>query len=198
MKFCPNVINIRRTKKNGSDRLNLVPVPDLAFIKSILINIDETVIIRMLGFHVKENAYCEAFKITDTNKRYCSDIKSKYVHFQLKKEGYPSEQSNFLLAFLPRIKTEGELSKVAKELCDIIEWLEIRQQINCIVFRFGSPRHQMDNQKKWQKYLEKTIDETKRLYTIGRVTGRIKHIRNDKEKCLTVSSAKLFDSINVS
>ena len=198
MEFCPNVICVRRTKIVGSDRINLAPIHALAYIKRVIINIDEPVNIRFLGFHVKDKAYCDSLKIQNTNKRFCTDIKSQYVHFHLIKEGYQPEKSMFLLAFLPRIKTENEMEQVVKELCDVIEWLEMRQQTNCVVFRYGSPRHQKDNRYQWQKSLDRIISETKDLYTIGRVVGRIKHIHEDDERCLTISTADLFDSINVS
>jgi hypothetical protein len=198
LEFCPNTICIRRTERKGSDRIDLTPVYDLAFIEKIVINIDEPVIIRFLGFHVKDKTYCGSLKVQNVNKRFCFELKSRYVHFQIIKEGYPTEKALFLLAFFPRIKSDQELYQVVKELCDITEWLGIRQQINCIIFRYGAPRHQKDNRYQWQRNLEKTIKETKKLYTIGRFIGRIKHIQENNNRCLTISSANLFDSINVS
>ena len=199
MNFCPKMICIRRTPKKGSDRQELNPSKDIAFIERIVIHIDEPVKIRFLAFHTKDNAYCTSVKNRSAEKQFCQDIKSaKYVHFQIEKEGYDSDKFMFLLAFLPRAKIESELYLVAKELCDIAEWLEITQPVNCIVFRYGTPRHQVQNEIKWQRDLEKAIKETRGIYTIGQITGRIKHIREDNQKQITIWPASLFDSINVS
>jgi len=197
LKICPNAINIRRST-TGSDMMDLSPTYDLAHVNKIIININETVVVRLLGFHVNDKSYCKLYKITDTNKRYCETIKSKYVHLQIVKEGHPSEESMFFLAFLPKIKTENELYQVVKEICDVIEWLEIKQNVNCIIFRFGHPKHNMENKSKWQTQLDKVIKETKKLYTTGKINGRIKYVHEDKKRCLTVSPAPLFESINVS
>ena len=198
MKICPKTRTIRRSTTIGSDMMDLLPSYDLAHIKKIFVNINEPVVVRLLGFHVNDKTYCELFMLTDADKRYCEGLKSQYVHFQIVKEGYPADESMFFLAFLPRIKTESELYQVVKEICDVIEWLEIKQTVNCIIFRFGHPKHNMENKTKWQKQLDRVIKETKYLYTIGKINGRIKDVYESKKRCLTISPAPLFESISVS
>jgi hypothetical protein len=194
--ICPKPITIRRTKAPNSDRLAIVPVDSIASIENIVINIDEPVTIRLLAFHTIGKFYCSDYKIEPAEKRLCLDIESKYIH--LSKEGYPAEKSEFLLAFLPRSKTAGELCHLTKELCDIIEWLEIKQNVNCIVFRYGPPVHRNDDSIYWQKQFETIINETRRDYLIGQITGRIRHVREDDYKYITIHSANLFESINIS
>lgn len=202
MSLCPNKICIRRTKTPGTEKIDLIPVRDLAFIKKLVVEINEPTSIRFLAFHVKDKTYCDALKIEDADKRFCSVIKSKYVHFQIEKEGLPPERALFLLAFLPRIQPESELEQVVKELCDIIEWLGIKQRVNCIVFRYGAPVHRKDNSRHWQKSLEKTIEETRKLYTVGQIKARIEHIpeniQKNKTRQLTIHAASPFESIDVS
>jgi hypothetical protein len=199
LEICPKTVTIRRTKMPNSDRLTIIPCNNIASIENIIINIDEPVTIRMLSFHVIGNRYCSDYKIATAEKRFCTDIKSRYVHFHISKKGYPPEKSEFLISFLPRNKTDSELYQLARELCDIVEWLEIRTKMNCIVFRYGLPVHWMDDPIPWQRKLEKILKETHADYIIDPIEGRIKHIREEK-KCvnLTVYGANLFESINVS
>ena len=198
MKICPNFKNIRRSKIVGSDRIDLTSTYNLASIKNIIINIDEPVAIRLLGFHIDDSSYCKSLKITNAEKKYCDRKKSQYVHFQIIKEGFPEEQSQFIIAFLPRIKLEHELEVVVKEICDVIEWLEIKHNINCIIFRFGKPVHNTEDTFRWQRQLEKIIKQVRNYYTIGQINGFIKQVRQDNEKCLTISAASCYESINVS
>jgi hypothetical protein len=196
--ICPKVVTIRRTKVPHSDRLTISPIGNTASIANIVVNIDEPVMIRLLAFHVIGMSYCSNYKIVDAEKRFCSDIKSQYVHFHIQKDGYPPEKSEFLIACLPRNKTEGELYQLAKELCDITEWLDIKQKTNCIIFRYGPPVHWMDDSVRWQKQLEIAIKETRINYLIGQIAGRIKHVREDDNRNLTIYNADLFESINIS
>ena len=198
MKICPNLINIRRTKDADSDRISLTSTNNLASIKNIIININEPVAVRLLGFHVNDALYCKKLKIANEDKKYCEKLKSNYVHFQLKKEGLSEDQSQFIIAFLPRNKLKHELEIVVKEICDVIEWLELKQNINCIIFRFGKPVHNTEDTYKWQRQLDKVIKQVKNYYLIGQINGMIKQVRQENEKCLIVSAAYRFESINVS
>jgi len=198
LKICPKLKNIRRTKEVGSDRVNLTSTNNLASIRNIIINIDEPVAVRFLGFHINNVSYCKELKITNEDKKYCEMLKSQYVHIQLVKEGFPEDQSQFIIAFLPRIKLDHELEIVVKEICDVIEWLEIKQTVNCIIFRFGKPVHNTEDTFKWQRQLDKVIKQVRNYYMIGQINGLIKQVRQENEKCLTVSAAYRFESINVS
>lgn len=197
MKICPQDIIIKRTEEVGSDKVDLLPTNEIAAIKSIEIYMDETIRIKLLGFHVNEKAYCESYKILEADKRYCEAKKSNYIHFFIDKEGFLQDESMFVLAFLPRAKSENEIEKIVKELREIINFLEIKQNINCIIFRFGKPIHDTDNLLKWQKQFDKKLTEINKNNFI-KVNGRIKHIREDSKKCLIIRRANLFDSINVS
>jgi hypothetical protein len=170
----------------------------VASIKNVIVNIDEPVNIRFLAFHTIGKLLCNEYKDEKAEKIFCKDINAKYVHFHFSINGYSSDNSEYLVAFLPRSKMYGELYQVATELCDIIEWIEFRRKVNCILFRYGHPIHSMDSPFRWQKQLEKIITETRNDYTIGRVEGKIKHVREDSCKSLTISAASLFDNINVS
>lgn len=198
MTICPKTVTIRRTRAPDSDRLTLVPIGNIASIASVVVNIDEPVTIRLLAFHVVGRYYCSNYKIEGAEKRFCLGVKSRYVHFHILKEGYPPEKSEFLIAFLPRNKTEGELYKLVKELCDVSEWLNVKQKINCIIFRYGPPLHWMDDSFRWQKQLKIVIEQTRADYLISQIEGRIKHIREEDSRNLTVYNANLFESINVS
>jgi hypothetical protein len=198
LSICPKVVTIRRTKTPRSDRLTISPVGSTASIENIVVNIDEPVNVRLLAFHVMGMSYCANYKIIDAEKRFCLDIKSQYVHFHIQKEGYPPEMSEFLIALLPRSKTESELYRLANELCDIAEWLDIKQKINCIIFRYGPPVHWMDDSVRWQKQLEGAIKETRLNYFIDKIVGRIKHIQEGDKRNLTIHNAALFESINIS
>jgi len=182
----------------GSDRINLFSDCSIAFIENIVVNIDEPVIIKLLGFHVKDKLYCNSYELLEANKRFCEEIKLKYVHFQITKEMPAAERIMFIIAFLPRIKLDSELDLIIKEISATIDLLEINQTVNCLLFRFGKPRHQTDNKFKWQKQFDKKLAEINKKYKLGLINGRIKHVREDNEKCLIISSALLFDSINVS
>jgi hypothetical protein len=170
----------------------------VASIKNVIVNIDEPVNIRFLAFHTIDKLLCNEYKDKKAEKIFCKDIDAKYVHFHFSIEGYPSDNSEYLVAFLPRSKMGGELYKVAKELCDIIEWIEFRQKVNCIVFRYGHPIHSTDSPVHWQRQLERIVTETRNDYTIGSVEGKIKHVREDADKSLTIGAASLFDNINIS
>jgi hypothetical protein len=195
--ICPGTTTVRRTKTLYSDRLTIVPVDSIASIANIIVNIDEPVTIRLLAFHTANNLYCSKLKAENAEKKFCLDIKSRYVHFHFLKDGYPPEKSEFLIAFLPRSKTKNELYQVAKELCDIAEWLGGKQKINCIVFRYGHPVHRMNDLMQWQKQLEKILCETQKNYFIGKIEGRVKDVRVDKCKNITIYNTNLFESINV-
>ena len=197
MLICPQDIIIKRTEEVGSDKFDLLPTNDIASIKSIEIHMDETIRIKLLGFHVNEKVYCDAYKIQGADKRYCETKKSKYIHFLIDDEGFLHDESMFVLAFLPRSKADNEIEKIVKELCEIINFFEIKQNINCIIFRFGKPIHDMDNLLKWQKVFDRKLIEINKNNLI-KVYGRIKHVREGGKKCLTIRHAALFDSINVS
>lgn len=204
MELCPGTICIRRTTTSGTEKIDVTPVFDLAFIEKLVVEINEPVNIRYLGFHVKDTIYCNSLKNQNADKHFCMDFKAKpkYVHFEIIKEGYPPEKSLFLIAFLPRSKSENELNHVAEELCGIIEWLGVLQPVNCIIFRYGSPVHRKNSLTQWQRSLDNAIKGTKGLYTVGQITGRIRHIsenvQKNKARHLTISPASPFESINVS
>jgi hypothetical protein len=182
----------------GSDKLDIIPDNSVAAIKSIIIHIDEPVTIMFLAFHVKNKSYCKKYKLDNAKKRFC-DNAIDYIHFYLSLEGYPSDESKHLIALLPRSKSYSELDKLTNEFCTVAEWLEIKEKINCLVFRHGPPVHGTDNIKYWQKQLENKIKETRQLYIIHRMEGRIKHISISPScRNLTISKNKLFDNINVS
>jgi hypothetical protein len=202
MNVCPKMLTIRRKRKDESDietdRFPIDPTDDsIASIKNIVINFDEAVSVMFLAFHTKNNIYCERYKIQDADKKVC-DNNIRYTHFYFSLDGYRPDESEYLVAFLPRFINCSELSTLTSELCATAEWLGIRQ-INCIVFRYGAPVHGMDNIIHWQRQLDKTIKETKELSILYKVTGKIKHIPTSlKEKNITISKNILLENINVS
>ena len=203
MNICPKSVTIRRKKKGEgdieTDRFPIDPTSDnIASIKNIDINFDEAVSILFLAFHVNNDVYCTKYKIQKAEKRVCDNKKIKYAQFHISLSGYSSNDSEYLVAFLPRIMQCSELSKLADELCGIAEWLEIKQ-INCVVFRYGAPVHGMDGTMHWQKQFNKTIKETMELSLVNKIDGKIKHIPTSlKNKNLTISKNFPMENINVS
>jgi hypothetical protein len=167
-------------------------------IKSVIVHIDEPVAIMLLAFHAKDKSYCKKYKTNSAEKRFC-DNAIDYIHFYLSLEGYLSDESKYLIALLPRVKSYSELEKLANEFCKITEWMEIKGKMNCLAFRYGPPVHGTDNIRHWQKQFEKNIKDTKDLYIIHRMEGKIKHIpASFANKNMTISKNNLFDNINVS
>jgi len=203
MNMCPRVITMRRKKRDEGDieteQFPIDPANDsIASIKNIVINFDEAVSIMFLAFHVKDSLYCTRYKIDKADKRVCENKNIQYAQFHFSLDGYTSDESEYLVAFLPRIIQDSELSKLTNELCGIAEWLGIKQ-INCIVFRYGAPVHGMDNITHWQKQLNNAIKETKKLSLLTKMEGKIKHIPTFLEnKNLTISKNIPLENINVS
>jgi hypothetical protein len=196
--FCPKTITLRRAHDAGSDKLDIIPDNSIAAIKSVIIHIDEPVAVMLLGFHVKGKLYCEKYRLDNAEKRFCDNVVD-YIHFYLSLEGYSLGESKYLIALLPRLKVYGELEKLANEFCTVTEWLEIKEKINCLVFRYGPPVHGMDNIKHWQKKFKEKIENSRQLYVIPRMEGNIKHIPiSSHDRNLTISKNNLFDNINVS
>jgi hypothetical protein len=202
MKICPKILTIRRKKRDEgdieTDRFSINPTNDsIASIKNIIIHFDEAVSVLFLAFHTTDNTYCARFKIQEADKRVC-DNNIRYTHFYFSLDGYHPDESEYLVAFLPRFVKCSELSTLTNELCATAEWLGIKQ-INCIVFRYGAPVHGMDDSTHWQRQLNKTIKETKELFILYKVAGKIKHIPTSlKEKNLTISKNIPLENINVS
>jgi len=203
MSICPKVITIRRKKGNEgdieTDRLPIDPTSDsIASIRNIVVNFDEAVSVMFLAFHINNNVYCEKYKIQKAEKRVCDNTNIKYAQFYFSLSGYSSNESEYLVAFLPRFIECSELSTLANELFTITEWLDIKQ-INCIVFRYGMPVHGMDDSMHWQKQFNKALEETKELFLIYKMEGKIKHIpTNLKNINLTISKNEPLENINVS
>jgi hypothetical protein len=197
--ICPPKITIRRTHDRGSDRICITPNDSVASIEKVVVNIDEPVSIMPLAFHTKDKVYCDMYKLEIADKRFCDTV-INYVHFYFLIGGYPVDKSAYLIAFLPRWKKQSELDRLVNELWETVEWLEIRQKINCVVFRHGPPVHGTDNLFHWQKQLEKNIKETRTLYiTTLQMDGKIKHVPTSLvDKHLTVSSNNPFACFNVS
>jgi hypothetical protein len=186
LNICPNNIVIRRTHDVGSDKIDIISSGSIASIQSIIIHIDEPVSIMLLAFHTKNKYYCRKYKNEDADKKFC-DNKIDYIHFYLSLEGFPSDESKYLIGFLPRYKNIFELEKLADEFCKVTEWLKVTERVNCLVFRYGLPVHGTDN-----------ID-TRQLYIIHQMEGMIRHIpQKSSNKNLTVSKNSLFNSITVS
>jgi hypothetical protein len=148
MNICPKVITIRRKKINEgdieTDRLSLNPTYDsIASIKNIIVNFDEDVSVMFLAFHTTNNDYCAEYKIQVADKKVCDLKNTQYVHFYFSLGGYHADESEYLVAFLPRFVKCSELPTLTNELCSMAEWLDIKQ-VNCIVFRHGAPVHGMD------------------------------------------------------
>jgi len=198
LNICPRDEIIRRTKVVGSDKIDLIPDYNIANIEKVVVHIDEPVVVKLLGFHVKDELYCNSYEITLADKRYCEGMISKYVHFQITKEVSATEQKIFLIAFLPRIKLDNELDHIANEISNTIDFLEINQNVNCLLFRFGKPIHHSDSNTHWQKQFDKRLAVINRKYKTIQINGRIKQVCEGNGRSLTISSAPLFDSINVS
>jgi hypothetical protein len=201
--ICPKVITIRRKKLNKedieTDRLPIDPTYDnIASIKNIILHFDEAVSIMFLTFHITNNAYCARYKIQEADKKVCDNKNIQYVHFYFSLGGCPPDESEYLVALLPRFVKCSELSTLATELCNMAEWLDIKQA-NCIVFRYGSPVHGMDDSTHWQRQFNKTIKETKELFMLYKMVGKIKHIPTSlKEKNITISKNIPLENINIS
>jgi hypothetical protein len=203
MNICPKVITIRRKKNNEgnieTERFPIDPTYDsIASIKNIVINFDEAVSFMFLAFHIKDDVYCAKYKIHNADKRVCEIKNIQYAHFYFSLGGYSPDESEYLVAFLPRIMQYSELSRLTNELCGIAEWLELKN-INCIVFRYGKPVHITENNKHWQKQFDNAIKETKELYLLYKMEGRIKYIPTFLyNKNLTISKNIPLENINVS
>ncbi|MDR2136024.1 MAG: hypothetical protein LBO76_05350, partial [Treponema sp.] len=105
----PKHIILRRTQGSGSDRLKIdLEDSSLASIKAIVTHIDEPVSILLLGFHTKGRSYCAEYKIENAAKRVC-DMAVEYVHFYVSMEGYPVDESGYLVPF----RIEGKAREVA-------------------------------------------------------------------------------------
>jgi hypothetical protein len=203
MNICPKIITIRRKKKDEgdieADRFPIEPTYDsIASIKNIDIRFDEPVSILFLAFHVDNDVYCTKYKIPEAEKRICDNKNIKYAQFYFSLSGYSPNESEYLVAFLPRIVKYSELPKLTDELCSIAEWLE-KKQINCVVFRYGAPVHGMDDVRHWQKQLNYAIKETKEMSLLLKMEGTIKHIPTFlKNKNLTISKNIPLENINIS
>jgi len=203
MNICPKLITIRRKKINEgdieTDRLPLDPTYDnIALIKNILIHVDEAVSVMFLSFHTKDKAYCARYKVQEAEKRVCDNKNIQYTHFYFSLDGCNPDESEYLIALLPRFVKCSELSTLTNELCNIAEWLDIKQ-VNCIVFRYGAPVHRMDDSTHWQKQFNKAIKETKELSMLYKISGKIKHIPTFlKEKNIIISKNAPFENINIS
>jgi len=203
MDICPKKITIRRKKKDEgdivTDKLPIDPTYDsIASIKNIFIHFDEDVSLMFLAFHIKDGIYCAEYKIQEAGKRVCEIKNIQYAHFYFSLRGCSSDESEYLVAFLPRIMQYSELPKLANELCDVAEWLGLKY-INCVVFRHGKPVHGTEDIKHWQKQLNKAIKETKNLYNFYKMEGRVRFIPAFlKNKNLTISKNIPLENINVS
>jgi hypothetical protein len=192
LNFCPNSITLRQTHDPGSDKLDISPNDSIAMIKSVIVHIDEPVSIMLLAFHTKDKSYCKKYKINSAEKRFCDNVVD-YIHFYLSFEGYSLDESKYLIALLPRSKKYSELEKLANEFCKIVEWLEIKEKMNCLVFRYGPPVHGTDNIRHWQKQFAKNIKDAKELYIIHQMEGKVKHIpTSSANKNMTISKNYLF------
>jgi hypothetical protein len=203
--ICPKSVTIRRVKgAAASDTVDIKPVSSIANINKIIVNIDEPVNIKFLRFHKHDDYYCNKYKLLEYDKCYCNDIKThNFVHFYITIE--ESNNKAIILAFLPRNKTEVLLRQVANEICDICEWLEEKQNVNCIVFRYGKPVHRSDNKFKWARQLSLVLKEAREHSTMaGSLTSRVNHISEEtslkvqKTRTMTIKPGNSLDCINVS
>jgi len=203
MNICPKVITIRRKKKSEddieTDRLPIYPTYDcIASIKNIDVHFDESVSMIFFAFHTINHAYCLRYKSLKAEKKVCENKIIHYVHFHFSLGGYSADESEYLVAFLPRFTKYSELPILANELCSIAEWLNIKQ-INCVVFRYGKPVHGMGDSTHLQKQLDKEIKEMKEFSILHKMVGKIKDIPISlKEKNLTISRNIVLANINVS
>ena len=203
MNICPKVITIRRKKKDEgdieTDRFPIDPTYDsIASIKNIVINFDEAVSLMFLAFHTEDGVYCTEYKIHEADKKVCENKNIHYAQFYFSLGGYSLDESEYLVAFLPRFIECSKLSKLTNELCNITEWLGIKQ-MNCIVFRYGTPVHGMQDSMHWQKQFNKALEETKKLFLIYKMDGKIKYIPTSlKDKNLTISKNFPMENFNVS
>ena len=203
MDVCPKTIHIRRTKTNNdsikTDRLEIIPTDEcIASINNIIVNFDETVSVKFLGFHAKNNMYCKTYKNPNAKKIFCKEMIMKYVHFYFSVDTGIQNNDAYLVAFLPRTKTTSELTILAEELCAAVKWLEI-QQINCFIFRFGVPSHGTENAMHWQKQLNKNINEMKERLFITNIQGTVREVSRALSRVnLTISKESQMYRINVS
>lgn len=200
MSICPKRIILRRAQGSGSDRLKIDPTDDsIASIRAVVTHVNEPVLITLLGFHTRRRAYCAEYRIEEAVKRAC-DMTVDYVHFCILMEGYPADESEYLVAFLPRFKPSSELQKLTNEFCYIAKWLEIKRKINCLVFRYGPPVHGTENIMHWQKRFQRILKETRDSYVAPfQVEGRAREVLTSLvEKNMTISKNLPFKCINVS
>jgi hypothetical protein len=195
--ICPKIRVVHRTAgAPGSDRLPINPSNVIiANIENIIANTPDAVSIRLLAFHVFNNAYCGIYKDSLATKKYCADVTpSQYIHLHISR-GALVNSEEYLIAFLPRSKTETELKLITDELKSAIHWLSISKQIFFVVFRHGKPVQSSDNLKHWQAELQRAIQESGIDYSI---MPQIKFIQEDiKKKNLTVSD-NIANAINIS
>jgi hypothetical protein len=194
--ICPKSTILRTVKSTGSDRISITPVPQIANVEQVVTNIDTPVSIRLLSFHVG-GTYCSKYKDDDAEKRLCNDKITDYVHFHISKENYPVDESEYLIAFLPSAK-ENDFERVVDELYALVQWLEIKNKINGIIFRYGKPVLGSDNIKNTQHKLDKFIADKKKGHSV--ITCRISPVSESIKgnRSLTISNNKLFKSIDVS
>jgi hypothetical protein len=180
--LCPKAKIITRTSQEPlSDRLSIV-LPDgdeylepVAYIESIIAQIDERVMVRLLAFHTEDGVYCAEYKDDNAEKRFCCDNSAtRYVHFHCSIDRNPVD---YLLAFLPRSKNKEDLRTVVVELYMTAKWLNISQEINCIIFRYGRPIHESENKYHWQEILDNYLEEMKRTRKTPIIEAQIKHIQ---------------------
>jgi hypothetical protein len=176
--ICPKIQTIRCVADaSGSDRLPIDPSNIIiANIENIIANTPDAVSIRPLAFHALNKAYCDIYKDNLATKKYCTDITlSKYIHLYIAKGGLVNSEE-YLIAFLPRSKTETELKLVTDELKSTILWLSLSKQIFFVVFRYGKPVQSSDNLKHWQEELCKAFKESG-IPIANSISPRIKFIR---------------------
>jgi hypothetical protein len=194
MLLCPKEKIIRNVDSRDVDRIDLMPVEQIANIDQIVANTDLPVHIRLLSFHTKENVYCAKYKVENAEKKLCCEPPMNYVHFYLLKEKPLPDK--YLLVFLPRSKGNDELRKVADELYTMVQWLKVDGEINGIVFRYGKPVLSSDNIKHLQNVLMKCVKDKKWDFCSMNVI--VKAVTIGENKKLVISNNKPFECINVS
>jgi hypothetical protein len=180
--LCPKVRIITRTSQDPlSDRLSIVPadgdeyLDPVAYIESIIAQVDERVMVRLLAFHKEDGVYCAEYKDDSAKKRFCYDNSAiQYVHFHCSIDRNPVD---YLLAFVPRSKKKEELRAVVTELYTTAQWLNISQEINCIIFLYRRPVHESHNTQYWQEALDNYLEEMRRTRKTPIIEAQIKHIR---------------------
>jgi hypothetical protein len=196
--ICPKIQVVRRAADApDADRLPINPSNIIiANIENIIANTPDAVSIRPLAFHSLNKVYCGIYKDSLATKRYCTDVTlSQYIHFHISKGGLVNNEG-YLIAFLPRSKTEAELKVVTDELNSTIDWLSLAPKIFFVVFRYGKPVQSSDNLKHWQDELRKAIKESEIPITYS-IVPQIKFIQENNRKNLTVSDS-IANAINIS